>query len=230
MKLFSEKEIETIYIKYIVKNKKYFERFNAIDQYLSANELEKYKRLDVPRIISIIDFKEWINKYNITKINKLLYTCEQDLELPYIEYNKSTLLKYPPHDLHNFELPEKNYDFVIFNQTLEHLYNPFLAVKNLYDHTNNNGFLYTTVPTINIPHMTPIHFWGITPIGLCLLMLSVGFEILECGYWGNKKYIEYIFNKNDWPGYEQISTNFSLPHDPVSQAQTWILVKKYEKL
>lgn len=226
MKLFSEKEIETIYIKYIVKNKKYFERFNSIDQYLSANELEKYKRLDVPRIISIIDFKEWINKYNITKINKLLYTCEQDLELPYIEYNESTLLSYPPHDLHNFELPQKNYDFVIFNQTLEHLYNPFLAVKNLYDHTKTNGFLYTTVPTINIPHMTPIHFWGITPIGLCLLMLSVGFEILECGYWGNKKYIEYIFNKNDWPGYEQISTNFFLPHDPVSQAQTWILVKK----
>ena len=120
----------------------------------------------------------------------------------------------------------KNYDFIIFNQTIEHLYNPFLCLKNLYDHLNNNGFLYTSVPTINIPHMTPIHFWGVTPIGLCLLMKSVGFQILECGYWGSRKYIEYIFQNNNWPGYNDISNDYDLGYDPVCQAQTWILVKK----
>lgn len=226
MKLFNEKDIQAIYNKYVVKPKEYFERFTSIDRYLSNDELEKYKNLDAPRTISIIDFKEWINKYNLKKVNKLLYTCKQDLELPYIEYKNSIELSYPPHDLHNFELTEKDHDFVIFNQTLEHLYNPFLAIKNLYDHTKNGGFLYTTVPTINIPHMTPIHFWGITPIGLCLLMMSAGFEIMECGYWGSSKYIKYIFTENNWPGYIQISENFNLSYNPVCQAQTWVLVKK----
>jgi hypothetical protein len=74
--------------------------------------------------------------------------------------------------------------------------------------------------------MTPIHFWGITPIGLCMLMISAGFNIIECGNWGNKKYIDYIFTHNTWPGYADISENYNLEYNHVCQAQTWVLVQK----
>jgi hypothetical protein len=115
---------------------------------------------------------------------------------------------------------------VIFNQTVEHLYNPFLCLQNLYDHINHGGYLYTTVPIINIPHMVPIHFWGVTPIGLCLLMMSVGFNVVECGHWGSKEYIDYIFTNNNWPSYRDISTNYNLGYNNTCQAQTWILVQQ----
>ena len=224
--LFNDNQIYEIYNKYVVKPNSYYERFSHINDFLSESELFEYKQIDPPRVISIIDFKEWIQNHNIAQGDKLLYTCETDMELKYIEYNNKTHISYPPYDLHNLDITEKNYDLIIFNQTIEHLYNPFLAMRNLYNHTKKGGFLYTTVPTINIPHMTPIHFGGITPIGLCLLMISSGFEIVECGHWGSQKYIEYIFNNNTWPGYSDISDNFNLGYDHVSQAQTWILVKK----
>jgi SAM-dependent methyltransferase len=227
MKKFDIENIYSIYNKHIIKPNSYYERFSKINEYLSEPELIKYKNIDPPRVVSIIDFKEWIEKFNIKTGDKLLYTCESDPELCYIDYSNKTYLPYPPYDLHNFDIEEKNHDLVIFNQTIEHLYNPFIAIQNLYDHTKDGGFLYTTVPTINIPHMTPIHFWGITPIGLCLLMMSVGFNVVECGYWGNKKYIDYIFTNNDWPGYKDISiTDFNLGCDNVCQSQTWILVQK----
>ena len=224
--IFDNNDIYNLYNKHIVKSKKYFDKFRHIDKYLSKDELEIFKNTDPPRVVSIIDFKEWIEKYSLKNGNNLLSTCNSDPELSYLSYKNKTDIPYPPYDLHTLDLETKNYDFIIFNQTIEHLYNPFLCLKNLYDHLNNGGFLYTSVPTINIPHMTPIHFWGVTPIGLCLLMKSVGFQILECGYWGSQKYIEYIFKKNKWPGYNDISNNYDLEYDAVCQAQTWILVRK----
>jgi hypothetical protein len=226
MQTFNTQKILEIYNKHVIKSTKYYEKFNYINKYLSKEELEIYKKIDPPRVISILDFKEWIYKYNIFNGNKLLYTCESDPELNYINYKHKTYLSYPPYDLHSFDIEEKKYDFVIFNQTIEHLYNPFIAMQNFYNHMNSGAFLYTTVPTINIPHMTPIHFWGVTPIGLCLLAMSVGLEILECGHWGTQKYLDYIFHNNNWPGYEDISINYNMGYDPVCQAQTWILAKK----
>jgi SAM-dependent methyltransferase len=224
--LFDINQIHNIYYKYIIKPDSYYERFLNINKFLSDSEIHKYQQMDPPRVISIIDFKEWIKKHNISNGEKLLYTCKSDIELNYIQYTNQEYIPYPPHDLHTLDIPEKNHDFVLFNQTLEHLYNPFLAIQNLYNHTKKGGFLYTTVPTINIPHMTPVHFWGITPIGLCILMMSVGFDIVECGHWGSKNYIDYIFTNNTWPGYSDISKNYNLRHDHTCQAQTWVLARK----
>lgn len=226
IKLFNTNEIYNTYNKYVIKNDEYFNRFINYTKYLTSEELDRYKKTDVPRVMSIIDFKEWILRYKIQTGEKLLYTCNSDMELDYINYATKIIAEYPEHDLHTLDLEEKKFNFIIFNQTIEHLYNPLLCLINLYNHIDDNGFLYTTVPTINIPHMTPIHFSGLTPMGLCMLMRSVGFEILECGYWGSKKYINFIFNNNTWPNYSDISTDNKLDVDLVCQAQTWILVKK----
>jgi SAM-dependent methyltransferase len=227
MKLFSENDIYHTYNKFVVKDNQYFNRFIEYKNYLSESELTDYQNFDVPRVMSIIDFKDWIKKYNIQTGNDLLSTCTTDIELRYIKYDNTITAPYPPHDLHSFNLNNKQFDFIIFNQTLEHLYNPFLAVSKLYDHLKDGGYIYTTVPTINIPHMTPIHFWGITPIGLCMLFKSFNFQIMECGYWGNCNYINYIFENNTWPGHKQLlNKSNTLKHDNVCQAQTWILAKK----
>jgi hypothetical protein len=58
-------------------------------------------------------------------------------------------------------------------------------------------------------------------------MESVGFKTLEIGYWGNKKYIDYIFTNHNWPGYEElIDKEGYISHERNNEVQTWILVQK----
>jgi hypothetical protein len=72
----------------------------------------------------------------------------------------------------------------------------------------------------------PFHFWGITPIGLCVLSKSVGFNILECGYWGNLQYINYIFSHNDWPNGNNVMKDGIIENKEICQSSTWILLQK----
>ena len=227
--ILSEEEIVELYETYVKKPKEYFKKSN--EEYHKLSDFEKYEwsQKDFPRLSSLFDYKEWIEKYDLKHVNKLLSTCSDDFELKYITYDHVKFCEYfkdKKFDLHTLDLEEKNYDFIIFNQTLEHLYNPFISLSNLYNHLNKGGYLYTTVPTINIPHEIPFHFWGITPTGLCALCKSVGFEIMECGYWGNLPYINHIFKNNDWPHTHHIMNNGIIENVEQCQSQTWILVKK----
>jgi SAM-dependent methyltransferase len=169
-----------------------------------------------------------MKKHNIGHFDKVLSTCENDPELEHISYNS---IRYAPYysghnDLHTFDLDEKDFDFILFNQTIEHLYNPFLSMSKLYEHLKPGGYLFTSVPTINIPHMIPFHFNGYTPMGLCALMKTTGFNIVELGFWGNVDYIRYIFEKNNWPDYRELTRDGILKNEKDKEAQCWILVRK----
>ncbi len=230
MRTFTEQEVRDTYIQHVAKGSSYFQRANEGYNQFTDDEKEYWKGKDFPRVAAIIDFKEWVEKYKLKRIETLLATCRTDPELDYIEADSTVICeyRYGDNDLHTMNV-QQDFEMIIFNQTLEHLYNPFMAMENLFNHLRPGGFLYTTVPTINIPHMVPFHFWGITPIGLCMLSKSVGFEVLECGYWGNYKYIEYIFKHNTWPDKSQIENERNYIHNDsnlVNQAQTWVLLQK----
>lgn len=232
MKLFTEDEIIKTYNEHVVKEPSYFQKVNIRYNSLPNYEKDKWFDKDFPRLASIFDFEDWVNKYNLHEVNNLLATCKTDPELEYIRSKNIIICDYSEdkrYDLHSLDLEYKNFDMIIFNQTLEHLYNPFVAMKSLYEHLNDGGYLYTTVPTLNIPHMIPFHFWGITPIGMCMLSKSVGFEVLECGYWGNIEYIKYIFQNSGWPTTLDVMNNngkISNDNSLTCQAQTWVLLKK----
>lgn len=230
MKIFSEEEIITTYEKYVYKEPSYYNRVNENYHKFSKEEQSKISCLDFPRVAALIDFKEWIEKYNIKKVNSLLSTCLDDIELQYIQADYIENCSYDQNktnDLHTLNLNKKDFDLIIFNQTLEHLYNPFICMKNLFDHLKPGGYLYTTVPIINIPHMRPFHFWGITPIGLCMLSKSVGFEICECGYWGGYSYLGYIFSYGEWPPHNiVVNPQGNIENNELCQSQTWVLIQK----
>jgi SAM-dependent methyltransferase len=225
-KLFSEEEIHNTYNKFVNKNKDYLNKFSPFPFHLNKNKW-KWEGKDFPRIPCVLDFQDWIIKHNITFFDSVLSTCINDPELEFLSYNKITYLPYDKKngDFHTLDLNQK-FDFVIFNQTIEHLYNPFLSMKNLYNHLNDGGFLFTSLPTINIPHMVPFHFNGFTPIGLCMLMKSVGFEIVELGFWGNFNYISQLFQNHTWPSYEDLLIDNNISNEPKNTVQCWILVQK----
>ena len=208
--LLTTDEINDLYKKHVDKPDEYFRKANDEYHKLSDAEKARWFPCDFPRLASLFDYKDWVQKHNLIHIDKLLATCASDPELEYITYDQITVCDYlvdQKYDLHTMDLNDKDYDMIIFNQTLEHLYNPFISMKNLYNHLKPGGYLYTTVPTINIPHQVPFHFWGITPSGLCALSASVGFNILECGYWGNLSYINHIFTHFGWPNTRDVMTN-----------------------
>jgi SAM-dependent methyltransferase len=131
---------------------------------------------------------------------------------------------YPPYDLHNIsENIKDEFDFFLFNQTIEHLYNPFEAIQQIYKIIKPGGYVFTSVPTINIPHNTPIHFNGFTPMGLAMLFKTANFEIIEMGQWGNINYITTLFSTHDWPG---LNTLNNISNEEKNVCQCWILARK----
>jgi len=231
---FNETEIKNIYQTKVKKDNNYLSKYdiitdedkNFLDKIFS-HPLYSWDARDFSRVRTILDFREWVDKYKIEPKN-LAYTHSDDPELKLINYENSNLIEYNSNDmsgdLHNFNENEK-YDFFLFNQTLEHLYNPFIAVKNIYNSLVNGGYVFTSVPVINIPHSTPIHFNGYNPMGLSMLFKSCGFDIIEIGQWGNYEYLTKLFLNHNWPGYKNLSENGIINEDE-NVVSCWILAKK----
>jgi SAM-dependent methyltransferase len=224
---FTDETIYDIWIKKIKLPESYFIKYNTIPDCPVKLWNYNWGNHDFPRVWCILDFIEWINKYNITNIQHLGYTGDNDPELEFIHSTQKTYIPYPPYDLHTISNHFNNeFDFFIFNQTLEHLYNPFEAMKSLYKIIKPGGYVFTSVPTINIPHMVPFHFNGFTPMGLAMLFKSANFEIIEIGQWGNINYITKLWSTHCWPGYNELNINNTVSNEELNVCQCWILARK----
>ena len=121
------------------------------------------------------------------------------------------------------------FDLVIFSQVLEHLYDPFLAMKNIYEITAPGGYVFTSVPTLNIPHFTPFHFYHFTLMGLISLFVRHNFEVLEVGQWGNKEYEKLLLQTHEWPSLQDLAKVLdphNISNDRDNADQVWILARK----
>jgi len=225
MKLFTDKEIQDIYINEVKKPPSYFTKHKTVPHF-SEIGWNNWNGKDFGRVYGSLDFKEWVLKHNINHGIHLGYTCKTDPEIKYVTYQKNTLLTYPEYDLHNLPEIEDKFDMFIFNQTIEHLYNPFMAIESIYKNIKNGGYVFTSVPTINIPHSTPFHYNGYNPMGLALLFKSAGFELIEIGQWGNYDYISKLFQTHDWPDYNYLQKNGNVTNEERNVCQCWILARK----
>jgi SAM-dependent methyltransferase len=147
-----------------------------------------------------------------------------------LEFIKSTTivrLPYPQYDLHTISSHYTNaFDFFLFSQTLEHLQNPFAAVKSIFDTLKPGGYCFTSVPTINIPHSTPYHYGGYNPMGLAVMFVNAGFEIIEMGQWGNLEYIKQIFTQFSWVGFKTLNRDGRVINEENNVCQCWVLVRR----
>jgi hypothetical protein len=225
--MFSEQAICDIYEKHANLPDSYFRKYERLPPCPVRGWNYSWENRDFPRNWCILDFIEWTQKYSITAIDKLAYTGHSDPELEFITASHKTHIEYPPYDLHIIGNSFQNeFDFFIFNQTIEHLYNPFTALKSIYTTLKPGGYVFTSVPTINIPHSTPIHYGGYNPMGLAMMFKEANFEILEIGQWGNFEYIGRLFNTHSWPGYTTLQKDGIVTNERRNVAQCWILAKK----
>ena len=224
--MLSDSEIMSLYTSKVKRPRSYFTQYERVPRCPVKSWGYSWQDFDFPRVHAILDFKNWISKHNITSEN-MAYTCDSDPELEFISRRTSTFLPYPTYDLHTISSTHSEaFDFFLFNQTLEHLQNPFIAVKSIYDTLKPGGYCFTSVPTINIPHTTPYHYGGFNPMGLAIMFKHAGFEILEIGQWGNLEYIKTIFERQSWVGYNTLNRNGIVTNEELNVCQCWILAKK----
>lgn len=225
IKTYNEEELVKLYNEKIKKSNEYFNKYSNINLKSHSNNksIKNWINMDLPRIFAILDLQEWIDKYELKNIKSLGYTSNIDPEILFFDSEEKTKMEYPEYDLHiSYKEFENKFDFFMFNQTLEHLYNPLLSLKNIYRYIKQGGYVFTSVPNINIPHSTPIHYGGINPMGLGVLFISAGFEIVETGQWGNFNYLEKLFRTHSWPSLNNCPTY----NEEKNVAQCWILAKK----
>ncbi len=226
MKYFTDGDLQTIYNSIVKKPQEYFRKYEEVPPCPVRAWNYNWGNADFPRVWCVLDFQEWIKKYNISA-GLVGYTCDADPELELLPHNAKQYLPYPEYDLHSIGTQISNrFDFFLFSQTLEHLYNPQGALESLYTTLKPGGYVFTSVPTLNIPHYMPYHFSGFTPFGLAMLFKSAGFEVLEIGQWGNSEYITRLFLTHEWPGYNTLQKFNRVPNEERNVCQCWILARR----
>lgn len=82
------------------------------------------------------------------------------------------------------QLPQ--FDIVLCEQVLEHVVDPWRAMRTLHDLARAGGHVVVTTPFLYRLHGSPEDFWRFTPDGLKVLVRSAGLEVLRVDTWGNK--------------------------------------------
>lgn len=196
------------------------------------------------RLFAMIDMVEWNLHFNFLDSTTVL-ALFPDPELFFLT-NKSGNLSVTyyiygqrkegfPHfgDLHYPIQGVPNigeFDLILFAQTLEHLYDPPLCIKNIYNELAPGGYVFTSVPMLNHLHMYPFFFYEPTPSGLAMWFRQANFEVLRIGQFGNKQSMQYLAEYNTWwPRWTRYYNKTRRPqiiNDPLRPVQCWILARK----
>lgn len=111
-----------------------------------------------------------------------------DFEMVDKAYAKSTYVC----DLRNIPVEEGRYDFVLFNQVMEHLPDPRSVLNELFRVMKPGGRLIYSGPLFYEEHEQPYDFFRYTSFGVNLLFKEAGFIIQRLdwleGYFGTVAY------------------------------------------
>lgn len=200
--LLSADDINELYRTRVLVNDNpgYISRYDGFD-FEAEFGAAALRRMEFPRLVILLEFKRLIaaNAIESERLLMLNGGDDADPEMQYLPHRDVYYADYEKdpqrHDLHRLQVGRNDFDFVLMSQTLEHLYNPLLALNNLFSATCAGGYLWTSVPTVSRQHQLPSHFQtGFTPIGLACLLKQSGFEVIEIGQWGNPKYVSHLFD------------------------------------
>uniref|UniRef100_A0A6U6GYX8 Methyltransferase type 11 domain-containing protein n=1 Tax=Odontella aurita TaxID=265563 RepID=A0A6U6GYX8_9STRA len=213
----SSERIEELWRTKVRPSKSYLRKYADIAPHVEENQRSgrkwQWEGKAFGRIWTVLDFREWAAKYNLTEPDHLLSTSLGDPELEYLRPRNVTEyvhrkdgmpndgdLHYIPEEVN----PSRDFDLVVFSQTMEHLYDPLLCLRNLFGFMRPGGYIFTSTCTTNQPHMTPFHFFHYTPMGLAVMLERAGFEVLEVGVWGNVEYDMGLFRDHKWSDYRDL--------------------------
>lgn len=189
----------------------YLNRYARYD-WAARFDADTLRRADFPRLVAILEFERLIGEYGVRADDVLMLNGGDtgDPELAFLPHERVHAYDYETDpvnaDLHTMRFPGQAFDFVLFSQTLEHLYNPPLGLDNVCAALKPGGWMWTSVPCVSGLHQLPFHFsTGLTPMGLAAMVTAARMEVVEIGQWGNPKYTAYLFNFGLIPTYYDLA-------------------------
>jgi SAM-dependent methyltransferase len=103
---------------------------------------------------------------------------------PWRSYTSS---RYPDLDICDPPAELDAHDVVICEQVLEHVADPWRAVRTLHDLCRPGGHVVVSTPFLIRVHPTPFDFWRFTEDGLRRLLEGAGLVVDETASWGSKR-------------------------------------------
>lgn len=169
----------------------------ATDQSLRifCAQLSFAKHLNAARMVSLYDFSQLSEHGAFRDVESVCVVSgtESEPELNFLDA-RTEFLSYPEFDLDDdwSEIPSrrKQFDFVLCNQVLEHIYSPCKALENLSGLVRPGGLIYLSLPTLNRIHGEPYFFSsGYHPRFVSRLAIDSDLEIVHQGWRGNRLYV-----------------------------------------
>ena len=151
----TDADINEIYMTFVKPNYSDEYKMRYVPLPLHKNKLAwRWEGKDLPRVLALLEFERFIVKHKI-HCNKGLALNGLNPEWDYLPHKKVVQIEYEKdpekYDLHKLDLLEKDFDFVMVNQTLEHVYDPIKCLERIYDHMVPGGILYLNVLAIIFP-------------------------------------------------------------------------------
>ena len=168
MRLLTADEIQQLFERHVRVNdtREYSDRYSRLP--LSENRRTwRWEGKDVARVVAVLEFGRYCTQYHLSARHLLTFNAAGDPELEYLSFEAHSNFNYADDptrfDLHQLEIPEAAYDFAMVNQTLEHVYNPFVSLRTY-------GSIWLRVPTF-MPMPRPstlptLHLSTSTPVSL----------------------------------------------------------------
>jgi len=100
---------------------------------------------------------------------------------------------YPDFDLCRPDEISETFDVVICDQVLEHVVDPCVAARTLFELCVPGGHALVAVPFLVRIHAAPGDYWRFTPDGLRVLLERAGFDVPEVHGWGNRRCVRANF-------------------------------------
>ena len=221
----------------------YFDKWTDVEK--AAAEVKRLvyfnpKGRDYPRVPILLDFHEWMHKYNLTTPDRLFVSDSTDAELEILQPKHMSTYIYnitsEERDLHllsrEASFTEDGFDLIIISQTFEHLYDPLLVTSNIFNMLKPGGYVFTSAPFVNVQHSTPVHYYHYTPMGLVMPFALAGFEVLELGQWGSFHYEAAILERGKegfWPDYRALARRANtkmIKNSRDNPDQVWLLAQR----
>ncbi|MBN1647464.1 MAG: class I SAM-dependent methyltransferase [Spirochaetales bacterium] len=165
-------------------NSSRFHLKNTISQYAAA----------IPDNAIVLDAGAGISPYK----NFFSHAVYESADIAIIEKDYKNLTYVC--DLKNIPVKDQRFDYIIFNQVLEHVPEPELVLKELHRVLKTSGKILYTGPFYYEEHEKPYDYYRYTQFGLKYLFEKFGFEIDELtwleGYYGTIAYQFKLMRKN----------------------------------
>ena len=174
------------------------------------------------RVVSDEEITNYVKSFNQSNIEvleisgnrwEMLFAADNYRSLSYPEINIEESLK-----------GIKQYDLIILEHVLEHISDPKLALKNIYNILKPKGRLIIVTPFLIKIHESPLDCTRWTKEGIKFLLFQIGFKDknIKVGQWGNRAAVKANFKR--WVKYNPLK--HTLKNEKEFHLAVWAFAQK----